>query len=140
AARLTIHHAEYPIGLGLGALRTQLVEQRQGLLRLLPRVLEALARHVQLGVIDEAESPQIYVPDPLGQGAALPEVAVRRAEPSPVRAHHPQVVIGERAPVVVAAVAVRVERPLVARDGFVELAPDVREDTQILLHARAHLA
>src|SRR5256886_14872165 len=71
---------------------------------------------------------------------SLPEVAVRGVEPSPVRAHHPQVVIGERAPVVVAAVAVRVERPLVARDGFVELAPDVREDTQILLHARAHLA
>src|SRR2546430_11825482 len=46
---------------------------------------------------------------------SLPEVAVRGVEPSPVRAHHPQVVVGERAPVVVAAVAVRVERPLVPR-------------------------
>src|SRR5437867_13420687 len=90
--------------------------------------------------MDEAESPQIDAAAPLGEGAALPEVAVRRVEPSPVRAHHPQIVVGERASVVVTALAVRVERPLVARDGFVELAPDVREDTQILLHACAHLA
>src|SRR5216117_3881990 len=78
AARLTVHHADYPIGLGFGALRTQLVEHRQSFLRLLASVLEALPCHVHLGVIDEAESPQIRVADPLGEGAALPEVAVDR--------------------------------------------------------------
>jgi len=98
-----------------------------------------LARHVHLGVIDEAEALQIHVADPLGKGAALPEVTVRRV-------NHPRSALtirgcGRRArTVVVAAVPVRVERLLVPCDRFVVLAPDVREDTEVLLHTRAHLA
>ena len=113
--------------------------QRQGFFGPLPRVLEPLPHHVHLGVIDEAESPQIYVAHPLGEGAALPEVAVGRAQPSAVRTHHPQVVVGERAAVLVAAVPIRVERALVPRDRFVQLTLNVREDAQILLHAGAQL-
>src|SRR5204862_2379182 len=69
----------------------------------------------------------------------LLEVAVGRVEPSPVGTHHPQVVIRDRAPLLVAGAPVRLERAFVAGDGFAQLALDVGENSEVLLDARAQL-
>src|SRR5439155_1495392 len=140
AAGLTVYHADYPIGLGFGALRTQLVEHRQSLLRLLASVLEALPCHVHLGVIDEAESPQIRVADPLGEGAALPEVAVRRVEPSPVRAPHPPRSDGPAPPRVAAALrpGPSARRRAQPRRLPLRNTPSLRADTRLALAPVPH--
>src|SRR5206468_10463223 len=112
-------------------------EQRERTLRALPRVLEAWARHVHFGVIDQTERLQVHVADPLGEGATLPEVAVRGVEPLPVRAHHAEVVVSDRTPVLVPALTVRRQRALIARQGLAQLALNVGDDPQVLLHPRA---
>src|SRR2546425_13170577 len=63
----------------------------------------------------------------------------RLVEQLPVRTHHSQVVIGDGAPLRVPRAAVRLERAGVARDRLLEVALDVRENAQVLLHARAQL-
>src|SRR6266702_8733531 len=80
------------------------------MLRALPRVREPLACHVYFRVIHQAQRLQVDVSDPLGEGATLPVVAVRSLEPLAVRADHPQVVVGDGAPMLVPAVTVRRER------------------------------
>ncbi len=83
---------------------------------------------------------EVHVADAHGDLVTLSEIAVRFLVQLPVRAHHPQVVVGDRAPVLVAGAAVRFEGALVPREGFVQLALDVREDPQVLLHARPQRA
>src|SRR6266487_5958226 len=109
------------------------------MLRALPRVLEPLAGHVYFRVIHQAQRLQVDVSDPLGEGATLPEVAVRSLEPLAVRADHPQVVVGDGAPMLVPAVTVRREGALIARQGLAQLALDVGDDPEILLDPRAQL-
>jgi len=77
------------------------------------------------------------VPDTFRECPAFLEIAIRRVEPPPVGAHHAQVVIGDRAAVLVAAAAVRVERAFVPRHGLVQLTLDVGDDPEILFGTRA---
>ena len=107
------------------------------MLRALTRVLEPLPRHVHFRVIHQAQRLQMHVPDPFGEGATLPEIAVRGLEPLAVRADHSQVVVGDGAPVLVAAVTVRRERALIVRQSFAQLALDVGDDPEILLDTGA---
>src|SRR2546425_12471737 len=57
-----------------------------------------------------------------------------------VRAGHAEVVVGDRAAMLVVRRAVGLEGPPIARPRFVEVALDVREDAEILLDPRAQLA
>src|SRR5438132_12908618 len=103
------------------------------MLRALTRVLEPLPRHVHFRVIHQAQRLQMHVPDPFGEGATLPEIAVRGLEPLAVRADHSQVVVGDGAPVLVAAVTVRRARALIVRQTFAQLALAGGDDPALLL-------
>src|SRR5207249_9169449 len=81
-----------------------------------------------------------YVARALGDLVALPEVALRIVELVKVRARHAEVVVGDRTTVLIVRRSVRVERPPVPRQCFVEVALDVRQDAEVLLHPRAQLA
>src|SRR3989441_12450154 len=63
----------------------------------------------------------------------------RLVEQLPVRTLHSQVVIGDGAPLRVPRAAVRLERAGVAGDRLFEVALDVRENAQVLLHTRTQL-
>src|SRR5207302_626634 len=75
-----------------------------------------------------------------GDLVALPEVALRFVELLKVRARHAEVVVGDRAAMLVVRRTVGLEGPPIARQRFVEVALDVREDAEILLDPRAQLA
>src|SRR2546426_1482313 len=77
---------------------------------------------------------------PLGDLVALPEIALRFIQLLEVRAHHAEVVIGDRAAVLVVRRAVGLEGSPVACLRFIEVALDVREDAEVLLDARAQCA
>src|SRR5207244_10326833 len=70
---------------------------------------------------------------------ALPEVTLRGLELLAVRTHHPKVVIGDGAAVLVVRSAGGLERPPVPRERFVKVTLDVREDAEVLLDARPQL-
>src|SRR2546430_3766824 len=55
----------------------------------------------------EAQAPEVGVARALGDLVTLPEVALRFVVPRPVRARHAEVVVGDRAPVVVVRLADR---------------------------------
>ena len=135
-AGLAIHGADHPIGVRLGAPGAEPVEQRQGRFRILSRILEALARHVHLGTVHQTQALQVRVAGALGQHAALPKVGVGRREHAAVHAQHAEIMVRDGAPVLVAAVAVRRERSLVARDGLLQVPLNVREDAEVLVHSR----
>ena len=83
---------------------------------------------------------QVHVAGSLGERPAFQIVLLRLGIQAEVGAGHAEVVVGDRAAVLVAGVAVRFQRSLVARQRLVQLALNVREDTQVLLHAGAQLA
>ena len=139
ATGVAVYHADHTVGVGLGAAGAELIEQRERELGLLACILEALAPHVHLTVVHQAEGVQVHVAHSLGEGPTLLEVAVRGVEPSAVGAHHAQIVVGDGAAVLIAAVAVRCERALIAGQGLVQLPLDVGDDPQVLLHAGAEL-
>src|SRR5947208_3306048 len=116
-----------------GAARARLIEQREGPLGLVTRLVEPLARHVHFAVVDQTQGLQVHVAHALGEGAALPEIAVRGFEPAPVGAHHPEIVVGDGTAMLVPAVAVRRERALVAGQRLVQLSLDVGDDAEVLL-------
>src|SRR6058998_1492809 len=84
-------------------------------------------------MVHQAQAPEVGVARALGDLVAPPEVVFRFVEPLPVRTRHAEVVVGDRAPVLVVRLAVGLERAPVARQRFVEVALDVREDPQVLL-------
>ena len=140
AARLAVHHSEDAIGLGLVAQRVELIEDGERGFRLALRVCVALPQDVHVGVVDQAQALQVDVPCPLGDLVALPEIALRFIQLLEVRAHHAEVVIGDRAAVLVVRRAVGLEGSPVACLRFVEVPLDVREDAEVLLDARAECA
>ena len=140
AAHLSIHHAQHAIRFGLRAACSQLIVQGERRLGVLARVLEPLARHVHFGVMDETEALQMQVTGALGDHATLPEVAVRLVELLAVGTDHAQVVVGNSAPMLVTGTAERFEGPPVPCVRLVELALDIRQNPEVLLHARAQLA
>src|SRR5207237_6124415 len=97
-------------------------------------------RDVHLGVVHEAQASEVRIARALGDLVTLSEVALRFVEPLPVRTRHAEVVVGDRAPVLVVRLAVGLERAPVARQRFVEVALDVREDPQVLLGPGTELA
>ena len=140
SAGLAKHHAEHAIRVGLVAARVELIEQGERGLGVAPRVLIALPDEVHVRVVDQAQPLEVQVARALGDLVALPEVALRFVELLKVRARHAEVVVGDRAAMLVVRRTVGLEGPPIARQRFVEVALDVREDAEILLDPRAQLA
>ena len=96
-----------------------------------------LSGKVYLGVVQQAQSLEVHVPDHFGELAALAEVAVRVFPEMPVGTDHAEVVVGNRQPFLVAGALVGLQGTLVVPHRLVVLALDRREDAEILLDARA---
>ena len=78
-----------------------MIERDECGLRVVPRVLVALPQEMHVGVVDQAQALEVDVPRPLGDLVALLEVALRFIQPVEVRAGHAEVVVGDRAAVLV---------------------------------------
>src|SRR5204863_9008660 len=121
AAGLAVDHPDDAVGVGLGAARAQLVEQPQRALGVLARVLEALPRHVDFGLVRQADALEPGVARALGDRQRLAIVAVGGVVLLAVGAHHAEVVIGDGAAVLVAGATIGRERALVALEGLVQV-------------------
>src|SRR5205823_5309325 len=139
-ARLAVDHPEHTIRVGLGAPHAQLIEHGQGGFGVQSGVLVSLPGDVHLGVVHQAQASEVGVARAIGDLVTLPEVALRFVVPRPVRARHAEVVVGDRAPVVVVRLAVGLEGAPVARQRFVEVPLNVRENPQVLLGPGTELA
>src|SRR6266516_3543728 len=132
-------HAEDAVRLRLDHVAADAVEQRQRRLRVLARLLVALPLEIDVGVVEETEPFEVGVARAGGDLVALREVAVRLGEQPSLRAHHAEVVVRDGAAVLVVAALVRLEGAGVAGQRIVEVALDVRNDAQVLLHPRPQL-
>src|SRR6266550_503389 len=82
-------------------------------------------------MVHQAQAHEVGVARALGDLVAPPEVVFRFVEPLPVRARHAEVVVGDRAPVLVVRLAVGLQGAPVARQRFVKVPLNVREDTEV---------
>ena len=87
-------------------------------------------------MIDQTEPLEIGIAQPLGDGTALLEVILGGVEQLAVGADHAEVVIRERAAVLIAGFLAGLEGAPVADQRFLHVALDVGENAEVLLHAR----
>src|SRR2546426_2166311 len=92
-----------------------LIEQGERGLGVAPRVLIALPDEVHVRVVDQAQPLEVQVARALRDLVALPEVPLRFVELLAVRAGHAEVVVGDRAAMLVVRRAVRLEGPPIVR-------------------------
>ena len=139
-AGLAIDHPDDAIGFDLECPHAPLVEHGERRLGIPQGFIVALPGHMDLRAVHEAEPLEPHISTRLRDREAVREISLSVIPQAPIPARHSQIVIGNRAAVLVARGAIRLERAGVVRTRLDEIAVDVRQDAEVLLGAGAQLA
>src|SRR5918999_476288 len=133
AAGLPVHYADYLVRLGLIELGTELVEDAQGGFGILLGLVVPLTGHVYLSVIQKAQAPEVHIANRFRDLQTAPEIPVGVIPQLPVDAHNAKVLVGARAPPIIAYALEGLQGALVVGQRLGQRALNVGENSQILL-------
>ena len=139
-AGLAIDHADELVGFRLVGAQIELIEDRERGFGHPARLVVALAQKVRLGVIRETHPLQIHVACTLGDLVTLAEIAVGPIVLPQVGMSDAKIDVCPGRAMLVIGGAIVLDGALVMPDSLDQLAPDVRENAEVLLDACEELA